>query len=176
MFFRLHTSGKFFISIRMSCFLAKQSVFIHPPHFSVTFMRKYVSIYVVSSKVAGVGTTYEVTSRNDYEIRTQAGCESHMSTHWQEQTEQRQESGSQYTWLTHKLLSFHFANHVTVGLMSEPGFPSDKLSAIWHSLQKKHNGRKECLTSKFLTLIHWNCLMSTLLHRNVGALHRLSFV
>jgi hypothetical protein len=44
---------------------SKWIVWNHPPHFSIAFMRKSVSTYVVSINVAALGTAYDVTSRGN---------------------------------------------------------------------------------------------------------------
>jgi hypothetical protein len=41
----------------------------HPPNFNIPFIGKSVSTYGVSTNVEGLGTTYYVTSEDDYKYK-----------------------------------------------------------------------------------------------------------
>jgi hypothetical protein len=58
---RCHTS----VSKNIYFYLVKQIVLDHPSHFNTAFMGKSVATYVILNKVVGLGTAYEVTSRNE---------------------------------------------------------------------------------------------------------------
>jgi hypothetical protein len=64
----------FFLPISINIFFLGQNKTIvnHPPHFNIAFMRNSVSTYAVSTNVACLRTTYDVTLGDDYDDQDQS--------------------------------------------------------------------------------------------------------